>query len=474
MADDIPAKDLIFEDKTDETLIKKPGEILGNDFMILNLENCDVYLLDFTAQITIDDCVNCRFLIGPCEGSIFFRDCKNIKVTAACAQFRLRDVTDSDFCLYSTSEPSIETSTNVKFGPFNGGYPHLDEHFRSAKLETTDNKWSQIFDFNKPEEGRNWGLLNISEFQQENYKAIDGMSAPINPVGLPIQYGGSVDEPFIVGAQGQAQDGDMMSFNIQTDQGNAQDAFQKQEDEAALNAFNNDQNENAQEEAGFDFAAANTNDVAGNEAVEHDGGFDMFGATATTTTTADVETSNPFGDNQTTDNTGNQFTNFGGDDLGAAGTTAANNMDDVFGGAAGGDAQKLDWQPDDISLATSEYDEEEIERVAQRNKEHEERMQRLMQKDEDERAAREEKRAKAREALEQWKNEREEGIQKQNRKNKEEEWNTTQTMNSAKESSNPWEVITMMIDMKESNYKGEVDVSRMKEAIIGKKNDFTG
>ena len=39
----------------------------------------------------IDDCEDCEIILGPVAGSVFFRDCKNLTVTVACAQLRTRD-----------------------------------------------------------------------------------------------------------------------------------------------------------------------------------------------------------------------------------------------------------------------------------------------------------------------------------------------------------------------------------------------
>lgn len=41
--------DFMFEKRQGEELIKKPGDINGIDFMIRYLENCTVYILDYTA-----------------------------------------------------------------------------------------------------------------------------------------------------------------------------------------------------------------------------------------------------------------------------------------------------------------------------------------------------------------------------------------------------------------------------------------
>ena len=43
--------DYIFQNKKGETLIKKPGDINGIDFYMANLENCEVFLMDHTAQV---------------------------------------------------------------------------------------------------------------------------------------------------------------------------------------------------------------------------------------------------------------------------------------------------------------------------------------------------------------------------------------------------------------------------------------
>ena len=41
--------DFVFRDRKDETLMKKPGDINGIDFMLKDLHGCTVYLFDWTA-----------------------------------------------------------------------------------------------------------------------------------------------------------------------------------------------------------------------------------------------------------------------------------------------------------------------------------------------------------------------------------------------------------------------------------------
>lgn len=65
-------------------LIKMPGDINGIDFMIKDLENCTVLILDHTAEIKVDRCKNTKFFIGPVKSSIFFRDCSDCEITVSC------------------------------------------------------------------------------------------------------------------------------------------------------------------------------------------------------------------------------------------------------------------------------------------------------------------------------------------------------------------------------------------------------
>ena len=90
MADTAPKKklnkeDFMFKDKQGETLVKRPGDINGIQFMIKDLKDCVVQILDHTGQIQVDRCEGCTFLIGPVNTSIFVRDCRNCNIHVACS-----------------------------------------------------------------------------------------------------------------------------------------------------------------------------------------------------------------------------------------------------------------------------------------------------------------------------------------------------------------------------------------------------
>ena len=126
--------DFQFKSRKGETLIKKPGDINGIDFMIKDLHDCTVYLFDWTAQIQLDKCTNCKFFIGPIKGSIFMRDCKDCEISVACNQFRCRDLHNSKIYMFVGNNPCIESASGLEIAPFNFAYPLLDKHCESAGL----------------------------------------------------------------------------------------------------------------------------------------------------------------------------------------------------------------------------------------------------------------------------------------------------------------------------------------------------
>ena len=58
-------KDFIFSGKKNETLIKNPSQIDGQQFILEECESCDIFLLDHVGSLTIDYCKDCRIVIGP-------------------------------------------------------------------------------------------------------------------------------------------------------------------------------------------------------------------------------------------------------------------------------------------------------------------------------------------------------------------------------------------------------------------------
>lgn len=84
-----------------KVLVKEPGTVNGQQFLIEEVSDCDIFVLDHCTSVQIDACTNCRIVIGPCTGSLFIRECNNCTVVCAVQQFRSRDCSDMDVFLYS-------------------------------------------------------------------------------------------------------------------------------------------------------------------------------------------------------------------------------------------------------------------------------------------------------------------------------------------------------------------------------------
>eukprot|EP00093_Oithona_nana_P006571 06571.XXX_150307_151858_1 [CDS] Oithona nana genome sequencing. len=165
-----------FENLQEQTVVKAPGSIEGEQFMVRNCINCNIYLLDHINTITIDDCKNCKIFIGPTKGSLFIRDCSDCVLIAVCGQFRTRDCTKITTFLCCATQPIIEATTSIKFGCFQASYPELEQQFDKAELSPYNNLWWNIHDFtpNTTGDGPNWSILG------EFYKVQDFIDSPEN------------------------------------------------------------------------------------------------------------------------------------------------------------------------------------------------------------------------------------------------------------------------------------------------------
>ena len=118
-------------------------------------------------------------------------------------------------------------------------------------------------------------------------------------------------------------------------------------------------------------------------------------------------------------------------------------------------------------------DEEEQKRLEEREKEQMERRKKIEEKINFELKEKEKLREKASEYLNNFMNERSEKIALKRKENENKESELLNNKKLLKEGKlNPWEAVTDNIAMKDSEYKGSRDVSRMREVIINRKNDI--
>lgn len=150
-AADLNPADFIVSGKTGETIIRRCGEVQGQSFAIEELTGCTVLVLDHSEQVTIDECKDCKIFVAACCSSVFIRDCENCVLAVCCQQLRTRDVKDSDLLVFSTTEPIIESSSELRIGCLDISYFGHAAHLDAARLSPWDNRFSEIHDFTPPD-----------------------------------------------------------------------------------------------------------------------------------------------------------------------------------------------------------------------------------------------------------------------------------------------------------------------------------
>lgn len=192
-----------FKDQKGQTLVKLPGTINGQVFNMEKLVDCEVYILDISETIYVDNCVNCKFYVAPVRSSFFMRESQNSTCSVACKQLRVKNCTDFTFFLYCQSDPHIESSFDMKFAPYNFSYPGQDLDFKKAGFDPNANRWCKVYDHSSST-GTHFSLLPANQFNKVE-KALEGQGKPINPVPIPQQYGGSLKTEIVPGASPMPQ-----------------------------------------------------------------------------------------------------------------------------------------------------------------------------------------------------------------------------------------------------------------------------
>ncbi|XP_055335387.1 protein XRP2-like isoform X2 [Paramacrobiotus metropolitanus] len=140
-------EDYQFIAKENETLVKQPQAINGQQFIIERCRNCNIFLFDWCDTVTILDCTGCAIFVGPCKGSIFLRHCVDCTILVICQQFRTRDCRRLAAYLCCCTQPIIENTVGAKFACLQISYNGLEDQLKAAKLSPFNNNWSQVHDF---------------------------------------------------------------------------------------------------------------------------------------------------------------------------------------------------------------------------------------------------------------------------------------------------------------------------------------
>ena len=119
----------------------------------------------------------------------------------------------------------------------------------------------------------------------------------------------------------------------------------------------------------------------------------------------------------------------------------------------------------------SDYDVTEMDLIQKREQADIERRALLEQKEREEQAKKRAMQEKAELDLKSWADKRKVEIIDRREKNKEEEAAFNEMRKAQSIAKNPWEKVVSNVDIKEGNYLGSKDVSRMRQSMISRKND---
>ena len=129
-------------------------------------------------------------------------------------------------------------------------------------------------------------------------------------------------------------------------------------------------------------------------------------------------------------------------------------------------------QPVETPSEQTQIDPEEEKRVKERLAEEEERRKKITEKIELELKIKNENREKAVEYMNEFESKRQEEITKRKAQNIKNEEDFIEEKKLGREGKkNPWESVVENITVRESEYKGSKDVSRMRQVILSRKND---
>jgi len=158
-------KEIQIKDQNVAVIYKPPGSINGSDLVISNLRNCTVSICDNVGALRINNVSHCKIYVGPIATSMILHEIEHSTVMIATRQCRIHSATETDFYLQVNSDPIIEHSHSVRFGPYSFAYPELSSQFESSGLNLDVNLWNNVKDFNwhRQQHSPNWVLIPEGE-----------------------------------------------------------------------------------------------------------------------------------------------------------------------------------------------------------------------------------------------------------------------------------------------------------------------
>ena len=185
----------MIKDKQNETIYRHYGDLNGADFKLRKNIKCEIFILDWSKGMYIDDCEDCKIVVGPIDGSVFIRGSKNCEFSIIARQVRFRNCENLKAFTYCPSDPAVESSFNIYFAPFNAFFPHLKELFVKGEFKKEEkNHIDTPYDFT-PGEELGGGAQHYLKLPEEEFyiKVVNDGNSPVEE----MYEGYSQEEPWI-------------------------------------------------------------------------------------------------------------------------------------------------------------------------------------------------------------------------------------------------------------------------------------
>lgn len=180
-----------------------------------DMSDCTVRLCDHSETVQVDRVQRCTILIGASCESVFLRNATDCTFYVACKQLRTRDCVNCRVFLYAKTDPIIEASHGMRFGPWTVAYPLSDIHFKSAALVPQHNHWRRVFDFSTGDAALptpHWSLMDESEYSED--LVITDLPGYAVPPHTPVNPVPRTAAPKVDGENGAAGLSGVLSFDI--------------------------------------------------------------------------------------------------------------------------------------------------------------------------------------------------------------------------------------------------------------------
>lgn len=148
--------------KIDERLVLDAENVNKNDILLSDLIRCTVRIYGTPSTLHMVNLKQCTVLVGPVTSSVFAHDCNDCVFAFACQQLRLHSSVNCTIYLHVTSRSIIEDCTKILVAPYNWSYEDQASHFNLAGLDSKQNNWNCIDDFNwlsNEKHSPNWNIL---------------------------------------------------------------------------------------------------------------------------------------------------------------------------------------------------------------------------------------------------------------------------------------------------------------------------